>query len=196
MSQVLVLGLALATAAKSAVPQGQVTPPRIVAMTKACAASLSVVKNMVAAVDTPLIFSGWDGAARSDVSDSDYNWSPSPFAENNGVLAPSKLMMHEFMSTDNLRYSAVVNCPSVRAYLTTRRIRFGNGEVMKAVEAQERDVTIVSVSLAAFDSSGRHALLTRGQSSTFGGGGGWVQALVRDRAGHWQEAHIAPTWIS
>lgn len=68
-------------------------------------------------------------------------------------------------------------------------------EALKAIKAQERDVLVVSVSLAALDTTGRHALVTKGQSGIFGGGG-WAQALVRDRAGHWQAAYTAPTWIS
>jgi hypothetical protein len=192
----LMLGYALAAALQPAVPHDQLTLLRTAATENACAASLSSVQSVIKAGDNPLIFSGWDGAAFSDITNANYDWSPSQYAKKNSTPLPSKSMMSEFISDGNLRYSAVSNCLSIRAFLKNRRVRFGNAEVMKAINAQEQGVTIVSVSLAALDSTGQHALLTKGQSATLGGGGGWVQALVRDSAGHWQEAHIAPTWIS
>jgi hypothetical protein len=192
----LMLGYVLAAALQSVAPHDQLPLLRAATTKKACAASLSVVQSMVEAVDTPLIFSGWDGATTSEITTSSYNWSPSQYAQGNGTASPSGSMMSEFINSDYTRYSAVVNCRSVRTFLQNRRVRFGNAEVMKAIEAKDQDVIIVSVSLAALDSTGQHALVTRGQSGTFGGGGGWVLALVRDGAGHWQEAHVAPTWIS
>jgi hypothetical protein len=192
----LMLGYTLAAALQSVAPHDQLPFLRAAATKKARAASLSVVQSMVEGVDTPVIFSGWDGSNTSGITNSYYNWVPNQYAEGNGTASPSRSMMSDFLNSDYTRYSAVVNCRSVRTFLKNRRVRFGNAEVMKAIEAKDQDVLIVSVSLAALDSTGQHALVTRGQSGTFGGGCGWVLALVRDGAGHWQEAHVAPTWIS
>lgn len=190
------LGYLLAGAVQLVAPHDALPLLRAATTKKACAASLSVIQSMVEAADTPLIFSGWYGAATSEIAASSYDWSPSQYAQVNSTASPSKSMMSEFVTGDYTRYSAVVNCRSIRTFLESRRVRFGNAEVMKAIDAKEQNVIIVSVSLAALDLTGQHALVTRSQSVTFGGGGGWVLALVRDGAGHWQEAHIAPTWIS
>lgn len=192
----LMLGYVLAAALQSVAPHDQLPLLRTAATQKACAASLSVVQSMVEAVDTPLIFSGWDGAHTSDISNSVYDWSSSQYAKGHGTASPTRGMMSEFINGNYTRYSAVVNCLSVRTFLKNRRVRFGKAEVMKAIDAKDQDILIVDVSLAALDSTGQHALVTRGQSGAFGGGGGWVLALVRDSAGHWQEAHVAPTWMS
>lgn len=192
----LIFGYVLAATLQSMAPHDRLPLLRADATQKACAASLSVVQSMVEAVGTPLIFSGWDGAKTSEISNSVYNWSPTPYAKGNGTASPSRSMMSEFRNRDYTRYSAVVNCLSVRTFLKNRRVRFGKAEVTKAIDAKDQDVMIVDVSLAALDSAGQHALVTRGQFGTFGQGGGWVLALVRDRSGHWQEAHVAPTWMS
>lgn len=157
------LGYLLAGAVQLVAPHDALPLPGVATTKKACAASLSVVQSMVEAVDTPLIFSNWDGASALEITASSYDWSSSRYAQDNSTASPSKSMMSEFVTGDYTRYSAVVNCRSIRKFLEGRRVRFGNAEVMKAIDAKEQNVIIVSVSLAALDLTGQHALMTRGQ---------------------------------
>jgi hypothetical protein len=161
----------------------------------ACEASLAVIRSMVATPGAPLIFNGWEGSSSPEISGTEYRWSPTRYATEHHLPAPSRETIKQLHQADNLGRSAVTNCPTIRNFLAQHHVRYGAEETMSAIRNQERQVVIVAVSLAAIDPSGRIAIVTRGQSGTGGGGGGWVQTLIRDQASHWQEAYTAPTWI-
>ena len=162
----------------------------------ACEASLAVVRAMVATPGVPLIFNAWEGRSSPDVSQTEYRWSPTRYATAHHLPAPSRETITQLHQADNLGRSAVTSCPTIRNFLTQHHVRYGEEATMSAIRNHEQEVVIVAVSLAAIDPTGRIALVTRGQSGTGGGGGGWMQALIRDRASGWQEAYTAPTWIA
>ena len=162
----------------------------------ACEASLAVIRSMVATPGTPLIFNGWEGSSSPERSRTEYRWSPTQYATEHHLSAPSRETITLLQQDPNMGRSAVTNCPTIRNFLTQHHVRYGAEETMSAIRNQEQEVVIVAVSLAAIDPTGRIAIVTRGQSGTGGGGGGWVQALIRDQASSWQEAYTAPTWIT
>lgn len=168
---------------------------RPVAVKAACGASLALIRSQVAMPGGSVIYSEWQGADERDFDPADYRWQPKAYAKANRVPAPSDRRIGRPYRLDNLRFSAVRHCSSVRRFLDRHHVAYGSDAVERALRRQDAKVTFLSVSLAAIDTSGRQAVVTFGSTGLLGGGG-WATTLVRDAAGRWHQAYTTPTWIT
>lgn len=168
---------------------------RPVMVKAACEASLALIRSQVAMRGDRVIYTEWKGADRRDFDPGDDRWSATPYAKAHHVAAPSGRRIKRTHRLDNLAFSAVHHCPSVRRFLDRRHIAFGADATDLAVRRQDAKVTFLSVSLAAVDASGQRAVVTFGSTGLLGGGG-WATTLVRDSAGRWHPAYSTPTWIT
>lgn len=168
---------------------------RPVAIKAACEASLALIRFQVARPGNSVVYSDWQGAAERDFDPGDYHWSPMPYARKHRVPVPSGPRIRRSHRLDNLGFSAVRHCSSVRRFLDRHRVAYGVDAVERAFRRRDPKAVFISVSLAAIDASGRQAVVTFGSTGLFGGGG-WATALVRDATGRWRPSYSTPTWIT
>ncbi len=120
------------------------------------------------------------------------------------VPPPSVLAMATRLSTD----SAVVRCPTLRAYLDRVRIPYGAAAEKAATEGKRKDVTgkhvpvglfsaeIFSLSVPGVSADGTMALIVTGSLSAPELGGGSLLFLRRQPDGSWRQISNYSTWVT